>query len=351
MTVRLDMLRAANRGRLVLGDSAALAAGFIAGQFNEDGGFKGRSGQSDLYYTVFGVEALLALGVEVDRARIAMYLRQFGDGDSLDLVHLACLARCWADVSESQGVHIEAPLRDGILQRLEGYRCPDGGYSNSSGAQRGTIYGCFLALGAYQDLNWDMDDVTALARRGGLADCVESLRTSDGAYSNDPTIRIGATPATAAALTILHYLNKPISGASVEWLLSQLHPKGGFVPWRGLPAREITARPVPSEACPEPSRKVEGMAVPHAGSFGMPDLLSTATALHALALAGVSLDKISERCLDFLDSLWSAEGAFRGSWADPTLDCEYTYYGLLSLGHLSINPYAQNGASQPGTWL
>jgi prenyltransferase beta subunit len=328
------MLRAANRARLVLGDSTALVSGFIGRQLNEDGGFKGRSGQSDLYYTVFGVEALLALGVEFDRARIATYLRQFGDGDSLDLVHLACLARCWADISKPRNAGIEAPLRDSILRRLEGYRCPDGGYSNSSGAQRGTAYGCFLALGAYQDLNGDMDNVTALARRGGLADCVESLRTPDGAYSNDPTIRIGATPATAAALTILHYLNEPVSDVSIEWLLSQRHPKGGFVPWHGLPAREITARPVPSEAFPEPSRRVEGMAVPHDGSFGMPDLLSTATALHALALAGVSLDSVSEKCLDFLDSLWSTEGAFRGSWADPTLDCEYTYYGLLSLGHL-----------------
>jgi len=318
MTVRLDMLRAANRGRLVLGDSTALVSGFIGRQLNGDGGFKGRGGQSDLYYTVFGIESLLALDAEVDRARIATYLRQFGDGDSLDLVHLVCLARCWADISEPRNAGIERSLRDGILRRLEGYRCPDGGYSNSSGAQRGTAYGCFLALGAYQDLNGDMNNVTGLARRGGLADCVESLRTPDGAYSNDPTIRIGATPATAAALTILHYLNKPVSDASVEWLLSQRHPKGGFV------------------------------AVPVEGSYGMPDLLSTATALHALALAGVSLDSVSEKCLDFLDSLWSEEGAFRGSWADPTLDCEYTYYGLLSLGHLSTNPYAQNGASQPG---
>jgi len=334
MTVRLDMLRAANRGRLVLGDSAALVTGFIGRQLNEDGGFKGRGGQSDLYYTVFGIESLLALDAEVDRARIATYLRQFGDGDSLDLVHLACLARCWADISESRNAGIERPLRDGILRRLEGYRCPDGGYNNSSGAKRGTAYGCFLALGAYQDLNGDMNNVTALARRGGLADCVESLRTPDGAYSNDPTIRIGATPATAAALTILHYLNEPtrrpdsrrktrgqVSDVSIEWLLSQRHPKGGFV------------------------------AVPVEGSYGMPDLLSTGTALHALALAGVSLNSVSEKCLDFLDSLWSTEGAFRGNWADPTLDCEYTYYGLLSLGHLSINPYAQNGASQPGTWL
>jgi len=321
MTVRLDMITAASRAMHLLGDSAALVAGFIGKQSSADGGFRGRSEKSDLYYTVFGIEALRALNAEIDCRRIAGYLEQFGCGDELDFVHLACLARCWANVCESQNTSIDPILREAILRHIETHRCPDGGYSDSGNARQGTAYACFLALGAYQDLNTDMENAAALAE--GL----KALRTPDGGYSNDPALKIGATPATAAALTILHYLNQPIDDQSISWLLSQLHPKGGFVPWHGLPAREITAKPVPST--------VEGMAVPHAGSYGIPDLLSTATALHALALAGVSTKKIKENCLDFLDSLWSAEGAFRSSWADPTFDCEYTYYGLLSLGHLS----------------
>ena len=74
------------------------------------------------------------------------------------------------------------------------------------------------------------------------------------------------------------------------------------------------------------------MAIPAAP---VPDLLSTATALHALSLMGVPIDSIRQSCLDFIDSLWSSEGAFYGSLADKTLDCEYTYYGLLALGNLS----------------
>ena len=299
MTVRLDMLSAASRARHLLGDSAALVAGFIGKQFNEDGGFKGRSGQSDLYYTVFGIEALRALNSGFDAERIAAYLEQFGCGDELDFVHRACLARCWANVCESRNVAVDQTLCDGILGHIRTHRCPDGGFSDSTDARQGTAYACFLALGAYQDLNADID------RAGGLADCLEALRTPDGGYSNDATMRIGATPATAAAIAILHYLGEPIYESCVSWLLSQLHPKGGFV------------------------------AVPVAGSYGIGDLLSTATALHALALTGASIAKITDKCLDFLDSLWSSEGAFCGSWADPTLDCEYTYYGLLSLGHLN----------------
>ena len=67
-----------------------------------------------------------------------------------------------------------------------------------------------------------------------------------------------------------------------------------------------------------------------------PDLLSTATAIHALAGAHVPLAPIKEPCLDFIDSLWSNSGGFYGSWGDDVQDCEYTWYALLALGHLSL---------------
>jgi len=69
----------------------------------------------------------------------------------------------------------------------------------------------------------------------------------------------------------------------------------------------------------------------------MPDLLSTATALHALACLEREVPaRLRERSLDFIDTLWNAEGGFHGHWADDDLDAEYTFYGLLALGHLSV---------------
>ena len=75
------------------------------------------------------------------------------------------------------------------------------------------------------------------------------------------------------------------------------------------------------------------LAVPEAP---IPDLLSTATALHALAGMQVDFSGIKERCIDFVDSLWTNRGSFYGNWTDDMLDTEYTYYGLLALGHLSL---------------
>jgi hypothetical protein len=68
----------------------------------------------------------------------------------------------------------------------------------------------------------------------------------------------------------------------------------------------------------------------------MPDLLSTAVVLHALDGLQVDFTPLKEACLDFVDSLWVNEGGFHGHWADDELDLEYTYYGLLALGHLSL---------------
>jgi hypothetical protein len=68
----------------------------------------------------------------------------------------------------------------------------------------------------------------------------------------------------------------------------------------------------------------------------IPDLLSTAVALHALDGLQTDFSRIGEPCLDFVDSLWTAKGGFHGTWDDDVLDLEYTYYGLLALGHLAL---------------
>jgi hypothetical protein len=57
--------------------------------------------------------------------------------------------------------------------------------------------------------------------------------------------------------------------------------------------------------------------------------------LHALGTLGRDLSPIRQRCLDFIDSLWTNAGSFYGHWGETVLDCEYTFYGLLALGHLN----------------
>ncbi len=99
MTLRLDMLKAASKASDLLGESASHCTRFLLDQQNPNGGFRGRSVLSDLYYTVFGGEALVALnGHTSDSELVRHYLTPFQQGRDLDLVHLACLGRCWATV-------------------------------------------------------------------------------------------------------------------------------------------------------------------------------------------------------------------------------------------------------------
>src|SRR5207253_55208 len=144
-------LKADERARLapkLLGESTELVASFLRRQQNDDGGFKDRMSKSDLYYTVFGVEGLLALQAELPVTRIASYLKSFGSGEGLDFVHLCCLARAWTAIAgRSSTDSCGVDFRERILRRIEQFRSKDGGYSPVTGAKCGTAYGCFLALG------------------------------------------------------------------------------------------------------------------------------------------------------------------------------------------------------------
>ena len=74
-------------------ESRGEIARFILSRQNPDGGFRGKSAESDLYYTVFAAAGLQALGRRIPAWPLWRYIRQFGSGEELDLVHLFCLIR------------------------------------------------------------------------------------------------------------------------------------------------------------------------------------------------------------------------------------------------------------------
>jgi len=289
------MLQVARLAPKQLGESRDLVTAFLRERLNPDGGFQDRAGVSDLYYTVFGLDALIALQDELPVAPTAAYMEGFGDGAGLDFVHVACLARGWAALRRQP----DSACVDGLLARIEACRGDDGGYATMPAAPHGSAYGAFLAMGAYQDLGRTLPDAD------GVLTSLRGLRAADGSYGNHPGLPSGNTPATAAAVLVMRHLDAPQDREAGMWLLDRCHTSGGFF--------ASSATPVP-------------------------DLLSTATALHALSTLHLPISGLSEPCLDFVDSLWTNRGGFFGTWADDAADCEYTYYALLALGHLSLEP-------------
>ena len=293
MSIRGDMLAAARRAPGMLGDAAAARVrDFLLGRAHPGGGFTDRAGHPDLYYTPFAVDGLLALGAEPAWDPLASFLGRFRTGEGLDLVHLASLVRAWA---AAPGGRLSAETRDGLLLRLEAFRAADGGYAAAAGAARGDVYGAFVALGCCQDLGATLRDGVRLLRSAS------SLAAADGGFANEPGMKEGITPVTAAAAVLFRELDAPVPTGAVPWLRARHAPGGGFVAAPSVP---------------------------------VPDLLSTATALFALSRLGEPLDAMREPCLDYLDALWDPRGSFRGGAGDAVLDCEHAFYGLMALGVL-----------------
>lgn len=251
---------------------------FLRGCRTADGAFRGRTTASDLYYTSFGL-ALARLFGETPDAREAAWLRGFGDGAGLDLVHFASLVR---------GLALADALPDPAAWRgrLAGFRLPDGSWAASRGGPAGGPYAAFLALLALEDLG-GADDPGATARS------VLACRSPDGGY--------GTTSVTAAAVVVLSTAGLAAPPSTLDWLLARRDPRGG---WRG------------------------GTDTP------APDLLSTAVALAALRIAGRTAPDPVEPDVDFIERHLRPGGGFAGHPADPVADVEYTWYALLALGAL-----------------
>jgi prenyltransferase beta subunit len=267
------MLQVARLAPSLLQEAAEPVARFLRDQFNDDGGARDRAGNSDLYYTVFALEGLIALRQDPPVDKVRPYLESFTDGEGLDFVHQTCLARCWAALGP-QAIGVRRATM--LSQRLA-----KGG--------NGSVYHAFLSAGSTEDLG------AQLVEPGRMAAAILKLQSPDGSFGS-------TTPTTAGAVTLIHHLGADVPRNAVDWLYARARPAGGF------------------------------LATPEAP---VPDLLSTATALHALTAAHAPIGALKDPLLDFVDTLWTGKG-FCGSWADDVVDSEYTYYALLALGHLSL---------------
>jgi hypothetical protein len=202
-------------------------------------------------------------------------------------VDLCCLSRCLSLAGQ------DGPVE--LLDRIGTFRSTDGGFAPTRSDQRGTVYGCFMAAGAVEDLGGPNDPEA-------LINCVESLRCSGGGYANDSRTSIPTTPATSAALVLISHMGFPCDEQSTAWLENRFCGKGGFAATSIAP---------------------------------VPDLLSTAVSLHALGLCGRGLDAARNgRCREYVASMERADGGYAGSRDDPDADVEYTFYGMLAIGHL-----------------
>jgi geranylgeranyl transferase type-2 subunit beta len=275
------------------------AAYLIACQ-NPDGGFSGREGGSDLYYTGFGLRGLAVLNALTPAIcdRAAGFLRpsltqQASVVDFFSLLYSCALMQLGGGPDVLAGSPTDWP--DRVAATLETFRTPDGGYGKAVGDRAGSTYHTFLVVLCYQLLGRELPDVDKL--RG----FVDSRRREDGGFVEVAPMRRSGTNPTAAAIGVLQIL-----AATPEQFLAEIQSTIPFL--TGM-------------ASPEGGLRANGRAP-------LADLLSTFTGAWTLSQLN-ALDQIDLQSLRaYVQSLELSSGGFRaGLWDDRT-DVEYTFYGL-----------------------
>ncbi len=280
---------------------------FLLAQQKPDGGFSGREGDSDLYYTSFAVRSLSLLG-ELRPARcqaIGNYLRQFSC-ESLSIIDMvnwlySAVAIQWAG-GEDLLADQPSDWNDRIAARLESVRVADGGYAKNAEGAAGSTYHSFLVALSYQLIGRSVPEPNRLIQ------FVYDRQRDDGGFVEiAPMRRSGTNPTAAAAalLVIFEGMDEELRADIGEFLRSVRSSEGGF---------QANSR------------------IPFA------DGLSTFTGLltlQDLKLDGVlDVDKAAHyatACLEF------PTGGFRGASWDEQADVEYTFYGLGLLALLDAS--------------
>ena len=269
-----------------------------------DGGFAGREGGSDLYYTGFALRSLAMLGElygpPADRA--AGFLRSRLGGqesivDFLSLVYGAFLLQSAAGIDVFHGA--DPGWRDAVAAALEKLRRPDGGYAKGAEGTASSTYHTFLVLLCLQLIDRQP------AQPAQIVSFLLSQFCDEGGFREiRASKRAGTNPTAAAigALRILNALDNQTRLDCIDFLAEMQTDEGGL--------RANTRIPIA-------------------------DLLSTFTGLLTLQdLRGAEeIDLGAVR--RFVESLAREEGGFRGAEWDPAHDVEYTFYGLGTLGLLT----------------
>jgi geranylgeranyl transferase type-2 subunit beta len=282
-------------------------AAYLRAAQNADGGFSGREGGSDLYYTGFALRGLAVLDALTPDVceRAAGFLRstltrQTSVVDFFSLLYAALLVQTGGGSDVFADSPPDWPGR--VAATLESFRVGDGGYTKSVGGASGSTYHTFLVGLAYQLLG------RSLPRPEEVVRFVASRRRDDGSYVEIAPMRRGGTNPTAAAVGLLQLVEHEVPALTPE-------------------VRRDVARFLAEMASPEGGLRANGRAP-------LADLLSTFTATWTLEQLG-ELGRIdAKQALRYAQTLERADGGFRGGLWDDDFDVEYTFYGLGVLGLL-----------------
>jgi geranylgeranyl transferase type-2 subunit beta len=268
---------------------------FVLSYMGSDGGFAGRIGNSDLYYTDFALRVMSACHWSGDGGRIIGTFVKSREKSISSIVDCFNYLNC-IRILEELGA---APLVDAdhILGVIDSHRTANNGFSKDQ-SNHASVYATFLAMLCLEMLG------VVDKRSAGLPDSILGVAFADGGFAETKMESGRQTNPTAAALSLLAISanNSTYDLQKHLQYLSNMQRDDG-----GLSASEYI-------------------------TFG--DLLSTFSGVAVMAFLG-NLELIDLRkTARFLKTVEHPNGGFRACAADPEADIEYTFYGLGVLGIL-----------------
>lgn len=280
-------------------------ANYLKRAQRDDGGFAGREGGSDLYYTGFALRGLAILGElegEVARRAAAFLSSRLANRESIvdffSLIYGAMLVESAAGINIFE--HAPPQWRETIADFLATLRRDDGGYAKGPEGAASSTYHTFLVILCLELLERPVPDP---ARIVGFLD---AQRADEGGFREIRASKRAGTNPTAAAiatLRMLDALDEDTRLDTIDFLVDMQTDEGGL--------RANTRIPIA-------------------------DLLSTFTGMLTLADLQGSQEIDLAHARRFVASLEQPEGGFHGAAWDPAHDVEYSFYGLGCLALLSF---------------
>jgi geranylgeranyl transferase type-2 subunit beta len=272
-------------------------ADYLRAAQRADGGFAGRRGESDPYYTSFGLRGLALLGAldETTAQRCAEFLvgqlKEPPEGvDFFSLVFAALIVEGASGVDPFTEAGVDRTAL--VEEKTAALKRPDGGYAKSPRSPHSSTYHTFLAVSCRQLAGVAVED------RQAIVDLMRDRQRDDGGFVELPQLAQGATNPTAAAIALLQSfdaIDPVVARQAAAFLAGMQNVEGGF--------RANTKIPVA-------------------------DLLSTFSA--AATLDGLAATEAVDRAAvgRYAEGLEASEGGYRGGAWDEAADVEYTFYGL-----------------------
>ena len=267
---------------------------YFLAALDQNGGFRGRKGSGDLYYSAFALRGLFLLGMLDDKKllpRVTGFLNTQLHRNDLMPAEMLSWAICASFIDIVQGNELLSEQIANLLERWERFRRSDGCFAASEKSALSSTYVTFLTAIFYELLGEPERSRTI------PVEPILERRRSDGGFVELPPLQYSGTNPTAAAVGLLTLLEVPLPDKSktVGFLCRCQQPGGGF---------QAHTR------------------------ISIPDLLSSFSAVMALHDLNAT-DQVNRSTLrNFITSLRFPDGGFTGMTLDQQSDVEYTFYGM-----------------------